>query len=126
KWNRISFRPTTKATIRSHSERSEQTLRTAKGDNHIFHFSNGRVTIGPLRHLPACPHRLAWPRTRPFQGCNTGSNPVGDTNTYATRDSERDTSVTARSLLSVIVACLWRASRARMPARSPRFKRQWY
>ncbi len=24
------------------------------------------------------PHRLARPRTRPFQGCNTGSNPVGD------------------------------------------------
>lgn len=26
------------------------------------------------------PHRLAWPRTLPFQGSNTGSNPVGDTN----------------------------------------------
>ena len=26
-----------------------------------------------------CPHRLAWPRTLPFQGSNTGSNPVGDT-----------------------------------------------
>ena len=25
------------------------------------------------------PHRLAWPRTLPFQGSNTGSNPVGDT-----------------------------------------------
>ena len=31
--------------------------------------------------LPALfrPHRLAWPRTLPFQGSNTGSNPVGDT-----------------------------------------------
>ena len=28
------------------------------------------------------PHRLAWPRTLPFQGSNTGSNPVGDTSTY--------------------------------------------
>ena len=24
------------------------------------------------------PHRLAWLRTLPFQGSNTGSNPVGD------------------------------------------------
>jgi hypothetical protein len=35
------------------------------------------------RSLPmlslVCPHRLAWPRTLPFQGSNTGSNPVGDT-----------------------------------------------
>ena len=29
-----------------------------------------------------CPHRLAWPRTLPFQGSNTGSNPVGDTTSY--------------------------------------------
>ena len=28
-------------------------------------------------------HRLAWPRTEPSQGSNTGSNPVGTTNTYA-------------------------------------------
>ncbi len=28
------------------------------------------------------PHRLAWPRTLPFQGSNTGSNPVGDTSFY--------------------------------------------
>ena len=25
-----------------------------------------------------CPHRLAWSRTRAFQACDTGSNPVGD------------------------------------------------
>jgi hypothetical protein len=30
-----------------------------------------------------CPHRLAWPRTLPFQGSNTGSNPVGDTRHYS-------------------------------------------
>lgn len=29
--------------------------------------------------MVARPHRLAWPRTLPFQGSNTGSNPVGDT-----------------------------------------------
>ena len=28
------------------------------------------------------PHRLAWPRTLPFQGSNTGSNPVGDTTLF--------------------------------------------
>jgi hypothetical protein len=27
-----------------------------------------------------CPRRLAWPRTSPFHGGNTGSNPVGDAN----------------------------------------------
>jgi hypothetical protein len=27
------------------------------------------------------PRRLAWPRTSPFHGGNTGSNPVGDANT---------------------------------------------
>src|SRR5262245_29693100 len=32
-----------------------------------------------------CPHRLAWPRTLPFQGSNTGSNPVGDTNALGPR-----------------------------------------
>jgi hypothetical protein len=30
----------------------------------------------------ARPHRLAWPRTLPFQGSNTGSNPVGDTTPF--------------------------------------------
>jgi hypothetical protein len=41
------------------------------------------------RLLPSCvasisrlnrPRRLAWPRTSPFHGGNTGSNPVGDAN----------------------------------------------
>src|SRR2546426_2531053 len=36
-----------------------------------------RLTKRHIRN--GCPHRLAWPRTRPFQGRNTGSNPVGDT-----------------------------------------------
>src|ERR1700722_14034111 len=27
------------------------------------------------------PRRLAWPRTSPFHGGNTGSNPVGDAST---------------------------------------------
>ena len=29
---------------------------------------------------PESPRRLAWPRTSPFHGGNTGSNPVGDAN----------------------------------------------
>jgi hypothetical protein len=29
-------------------------------------------------------HRLAWPRTEPSQGSDTGSNPVGTTNTHLT------------------------------------------
>src|ERR1700680_2107852 len=28
------------------------------------------------------PRRLAWPRTSPFHGGNTGSNPVGDANLF--------------------------------------------
>src|SRR6185503_10154844 len=38
----------------------------------------------PFRYTPrpvASPHRLAWPRTPPFQGGDTGSNPVGDAST---------------------------------------------
>ena len=44
------------------------------------------------------PHRLAWPRTLPFQGSNTGSNPVGDTSTYARPTNSCDTGVTRRSV----------------------------
>ena len=29
--------------------------------------------------VPGWSHRLAWPRTEPSQGLNTGSNPVGTT-----------------------------------------------
>ena len=35
------------------------------------------VGSSPTR-LTMCPHRLAWPRTSPFQGGNAGSNPAGD------------------------------------------------
>ena len=44
------------------------------------------------------PHRLAWPRTLPFQGSNTGSNPVGDTSTYAIPTKSCDPDVTRRSV----------------------------
>ncbi len=37
------------------------------------------VTIQLILRAVLRPHRLAWPRTLPFQGSNTGSNPVGDT-----------------------------------------------
>lgn len=33
----------------------------------------------------ASPYRLAWPRTSPFHGEDTGSNPVGDTSIPPTR-----------------------------------------
>ena len=33
-----------------------------------------------LKRRSARPRRLAWPRTSPFHGGNTGSNPVGDAN----------------------------------------------
>jgi hypothetical protein len=37
------------------------------------------ATVPPLRSFPGWSHRLAWPRTEPSQGLNTGSNPVGTT-----------------------------------------------
>ena len=39
------------------------------------------VGSSPTR-LTMCPHRLAWPRTSPFQGGNAGSNPAGDANKF--------------------------------------------
>src|SRR5271165_6243746 len=49
------------------------------------HFLVARVEVGrlrPARRLRAKqrPRRLARPRTPPFHGDNTGSNPVGDAN----------------------------------------------
>ena len=43
-------------------------------------------------------HRLAWPRTEPSQGLNTGSNPVGTTTTYAIPAKSCDTGVTRGSV----------------------------
>ena len=58
-----------------------------------------RCATVPVRShiLDSWSHRLAWPRTEPSQGLNTGSNPVGTTITYARPENERDTSVTRRS-----------------------------
>ena len=39
----------------------------------------------PSRGLALRPRRLARPRTPPFHGDNTGSNPVGDANQESTR-----------------------------------------
>ena len=36
------------------------------------------------------PRRLAWPRTSPFHGGNTGSNPVGDASLEPTSDHPYD------------------------------------
>jgi hypothetical protein len=38
------------------------------------------ATVTVPSHIIDCwSHRLAWPRTEPSQGLNTGSNPVGTT-----------------------------------------------
>src|SRR5271163_2905864 len=45
------------------------------------------MKFGGSQHLtshPERPRRLAWPRTSPFHGGNTGSNPVGDANKIKT------------------------------------------
>ena len=45
----------------------------------------GTATIEDQPRAPALyyrPRRLAWPRTSPFHGGNTGSNPVGDAKSY--------------------------------------------
>jgi hypothetical protein len=39
-----------------------------------------RINGAPKRPPYNRPRRLAWPRTSPFHGGNTGSNPVGDAN----------------------------------------------
>src|SRR3954469_22130819 len=47
------------------------------------HAANPKLILGHLSSdsfLPRRPRRLARPRTSPFHGGNTGSNPVGDAN----------------------------------------------
>ena len=39
-----------------------------------------KLSAMPTRRDRNRPRRLAWPRTSPFHGGNTGSNPVGDAN----------------------------------------------
>ena len=39
-----------------------------------------RQSFDRLARSLSGPRRLAWPRTSPFHGGNTGSNPVGDAN----------------------------------------------
>jgi hypothetical protein len=39
-------------------------------------------TLATSARLTKCPRRLAWPRTSPFHGGNTGSNPVGDAKSF--------------------------------------------
>ncbi len=45
------------------------------------------MSSGVSLPILARPHRLAWPRTLPFQGSNTGSNPVGDTTPFNADDA---------------------------------------
>ena len=44
-----------------------------------FHRMQGFSHDGEEQHDLGWSHRLAWPRTEPSQGLNTGSNPVGTT-----------------------------------------------
>ena len=44
----------------------------------------GRVMVKSKCLILQCPRRLARPRTSPFHGGNTGSNPVGDANKIIT------------------------------------------
>ena len=50
----------------------------------------------PLAERPRWSHRLAWPRTEPSQGSDTGSNPVGTTTCF--RHLPRSSRRTALSL----------------------------
>lgn len=52
------------------------------------------VRIQLILRLQFRPHRLAWPRTLPFQGSNTGSNPVGDTTFGGTTFTGKQLAVT--------------------------------
>ena len=47
------------------------------------------IKVQLILRAPFRPHRLAWPRTLAFQASNTGSNPVGDTNTYVISENLR-------------------------------------
>jgi hypothetical protein len=49
----------------------------------LFDTLSKRLLVSDVRREPPPrkrPRRLAWPRTSPFHGGNTGSNPVGDAN----------------------------------------------
>ena len=92
------------------------------------------MTAANIKSSPALqpesrPRRLAWPRTSPFHGGNTGSNPVGDakSNQRVTRkpnlhrDTQKIHSLSARSsqqLCSARPACLARELGCRCPASS--------
>src|SRR5580658_8391482 len=75
------------------------------------------------------PRRLAWPRTSPFHGGNTGSNPVGDAKSYQRftrklhlhRDTQKIHALSAGSYLQLCFArpaCLARELGCRCPASS--------
>src|ERR1700730_76257 len=75
------------------------------------------------------PRRLAWPRTSPFHGGNTGSNPVGDAKSYQRftrklhlhRDTQKIHALSAGSYLQLCFArpaCRARELGCRCPASS--------
>src|ERR1019366_2516446 len=75
------------------------------------------------------PRRLAWPRTSPFHGGNTGSNPVGDAKSFQRftrkphlhRDTQKIHALSAGSFLQLCFArpaCRARELVCRYPASS--------
>src|SRR5271170_7501880 len=78
---------------------------------------------------PKSPRRLAWPRTSPFHGGNTGSNPVGDAKfnqrftrkLHLHRDTQKIHALSAGSypqLCFARLACRARELECRCPASS--------
>src|SRR5580698_5170300 len=74
-----------RAKLDSHSSTIAISITDRKCDLALRTFLTGPralVTINCAASTPPHirPRRLAWPRTSPFHGGNTGSNPVGDAN----------------------------------------------
>src|SRR5580693_3300756 len=72
-----------RAKLDSHSSTIAISITDRKCDLALRTFLTGPralVTINCAASTPPHirPRRLAWPRTSPFHGGNTGSNPVGD------------------------------------------------
>jgi DNA-binding CsgD family transcriptional regulator len=61
-----------------------QSKRTKAFSPHFDRFAGGLLRSTGASSTPPHnrPRRLAWPRTSPFHGGNTGSNPVGDAKSY--------------------------------------------
>ena len=65
---------------RSHAQRLRMQENPRAGSASRLQYAAGKVAVRPLARTSHYlrPRRLARPRTPPFHGDNTGSNPVGD------------------------------------------------